>query len=334
MSKIQVKNIQTVDLSPKVKNPELAKTILGSYQPKKFSFEVLGGNNALCNGIRRTVVSECLVKVLSFDFGDFETDNAFCLNDNILERIMRIPIDQDTPLDATFELDIINKQSKNIIDVKAGDIKITFAGKQNPLKKLPFNETATLFTLEPNKYTRIKNIKIKTGFGYDRAWFTFAFNAASVPLDIKPINHHEASIDYDKLNYTDETGYSSSVSDPHHHRISFKTNGTCPPERIVHTACENLIARLEYIVMLFPKIISADNIYYLTIVGESHTIGYLLTKTIYDLYPKIGAVTCSSDQIIRSVTIKVKTSDDITEVFKKAIEHAIKQLTEIKKAFE
>lgn len=330
MSKIQVKNIQTVDLSPKIKNQELAKMAPKGFIPKKFSFEILGGNNALCNGLRRTIVSECLVKVMTFDFDNFETDNAFCLNDNILERIMRIPINQDTPLDATFEIDVINK-TKNIIDVKSSDIKMTFGGK---LKSLPFNPTITLFTLEPNKFLRIKNIKIKSGFGYDYAWFTFAFNAASIPLDIKPINYNETQIDFDNPVYTPETGYPSSVSDPRHHRISFKTNGTCPPEKIADIACENLITRLEYIVNLLPNIISADDIYFLTIVGESHTIGNLLMKTINDLYPKIGAATYFVDPIIRSVTMKIKTSDDIKEVFNAAIKHAIKQIIEIKKAFE
>lgn len=322
MSKIQVKNIQTVDISPKIKNPKYAELVPKTLFPKHFSFEVIGGNNAVCNGIRRTISSECMVRTMSFEFDSFDCNNPFTLNDMILTRLMLIPIDQTTPLDAVFEIDIINK-TKNILDVKASDIKIVNPGTPG-LKKLPFNELFTLMTLEPNKYIKIKSITIKNGFGYNHAAYSFACNTACVVLDEIPIN-----------NIDPETkGISSSVSDPHHHKISFNTNGTLPPQTIVFEACDNLSLRLEYIIKLLPNIISSGDIYVLTINGESDTIGCILMKTITVLYPQIIAVNYSTGDVLRSLTMRVRTDEDINEVFTHCIRHVVRQITDIKKSFE
>lgn len=314
---ITVSNIAIKDLTPKVDDPAIIQLLPKTLFPKQLSFELSGVNNAIANGLRRAIASEILVSALWFEYDDYECTNPFCINTMIRNRIQCMPIDQSTPLDAVFELDYQNK-TDNVIDVKSGSIRAVGGGK------LPFNETFTLFTLEPGKSIKIKRITIRQDYEYNFAGYCLGFNAVCLPLDQTPINAFEPAAG----------GISSSVANPTKYRIQFNTNGGMDTRRIVLAACDSIITRVQNVQNILYMISAEDNIYLLTIVGESDTLGNLFMRHINDLYPNIHSVTYTNDPVIRSLELKIICDEDIVSLFGSVIDHIVKQFTAIRAAFK
>lgn len=313
-----VSNIVVTDLSPKVKNPAIQKYLPSGYFPKHIEFNIKGVSNAVSNGLRRTIGGELLVKALFAEFENLTTTDVFIIPEMVLKRLRMIPLDQSTPLNATFEIDATN-DTPNVRDVKSSEIKII-----GGMKKLPFNETFTLFTLQPGRACNIKPIGIHQAYGFTEGdgMHCVACNTVSICTDQTPINM-----------YTGE-GISSSVANPREWKIAFNTNGTMAPKDIVKSACDNIIARVMSVQELLYSIENKNDEYSLTIEGESDTLGNLFMRTISDLYPDIRAVTYSGVNVGRTLTIRVRCDEDINTIFTTAIKQIVKTYGDIKKYFE
>ncbi len=327
---IKVNNIQVSDLTPNIKDASLTHLLPTTLFPKRISFDVEGVSSAVSNGLRRTVMNEMLATAMWFEYEHYSSDNPFAINSMILNRIRLIPIDQRTPIDAVFELDVQNKTDRTQY-VYARDIRIINPGgkmannsKTTPLKKLPFNETFALFTLEPGRWLRISKITVRQDYGYQFAGHSLTSNAVSLPLDQKPVNPYDPNAG----------GIPSRMSNPRHYRIAFNTTGAMEPKDIVVAACDNLIARLQNIQNLLYSIESSDDMYVLKIEGESDTISNLITKTTDDLYPDIRAAVANVDSVVRRTSIRIRCDEDINLLYNTVTKHIIRQYTEIKKAFE
>lgn len=319
---VRVKVDEVIDLSPKVNDRELDHLMPKRLFCKRLSFTLKDTNRAVANGIRRTVMSELLVKALTFDYEDFSTTNPFLINTMILKRFRLIPIDQAVPDDAVFELHAANKTNHvayvytRQISIKAG------AG----LKGLPFNENIPLFTLEAGTSVDIKNIRVISDYGYNFAGHAVAYNATSLALDQKPINLFLPADDPNR-------GIPSRQSNPREWRITFNTTGAMAPHDIVRAACDNIIERLRNVEKLLYSIQASKDLHVLTINGESDTIGNLIMCTGLEIYPDIDFITYVTSVGKRRCTIKVRTTEDITILFKTIIRTIVAQFTEIKKAF-
>jgi DNA-directed RNA polymerase subunit L len=327
MAQVTVDNISIDDMTPKVKDPEARKLLPSTLFPERLSFNLHGVNNAVSNAIRRTVLCELLVSALYADSTNVTTNDEFIIHEMITKRLRMIPIDQYTPLDATFEL-IVENSTSHVKDIKSAEIRIVNPGRESrsALRRLPFNETYTLFTLAAGKSLRIPNIRINQAYGYENGdgMHAVAFNAVSIAVDQKPIN----------LYIPNDDGLPSSLSDPRVWRIAFNTNGSMPAKKIVIAACDNLIFRISSISDLLDKIVSSGNEYILTINGESDTIGNLFMKTITDLFPDIIAITYSASSVIRSITIRMRCNEDINVLYNDTIKHLVKMFGIIKSYFE
>jgi DNA-directed RNA polymerase subunit L len=101
--------------------------------------------------------------------------------------------------------------------------------------------------------------------------------------------------------------YSSLQADPREFYMKFTTYGTIDPKKMLRDACDNLIARLEYVCDENNLVIKSDGkATKILIRGEDHTIGNILRYTIYKLDPKIGLVNyCLEHPQIRVVTINI-----------------------------
>jgi len=150
---------------------------------------------------------------------------------------------------------------------------------------------------------------------------SIACNVVSIVVDEEPYNEFE------------NTGVSCQRANAQVWRIKFNTNGTMPPREIVTAACNNIINRLEYIKKMFHLITNIQNEYTLRIDGESHTIGVLFERTMYELYPEAD-ITAAISNVSRSVVIRIRCNDDITEVYNTIINHLVKIFGVIRKAFE
>lgn len=327
-SKISVSDINIIDMSPRVP-PELDKYAPKTLSSKHMEFKISGVSNAVSNAIRRTIGGELLVSCLETEYENIKTNDLFIIPEMITEILRRIPIDQKTPLDAVFGLDITNKTAQ-LMRVKSGNMSIVSAGKdtkEHPsLKKLPFNETFTICTLDAGKTLKIENIKIQQLYGYTDNYgaLCLAVNTSSIALDQQPIN----------LYIPDDKGIPSRMSNPRSWKISFNTNGTMDPKELIVYACNNIIARVQAVSDLLYAIEKHDEEYVLTIDGETDTIGNLFMRTINDLYPDIRAVVYNIASVDRTCYIRIICDEDINIIYNTTIRYLVKQFTEIREYFE
>lgn len=306
--KVSVKNFQVKNIKPVV--PQYAAKYLPTVlTPQSVSFELHGVNIAIANGIRRVIEGEFPTKSLNFDIdGDnFETNDPFVLNDFIRTRIRCIPVHQSIKKDSVFSIDVLNTSHQNI-EVKSSAIK--------PNPKL-FDETISITELLPNKYIKIKKIYVDEGQSRFYGGFTVSSGSACVVLDVKPLNMYTRS------------GTPASEADPRSFRITFDTNGTIEPKKIVTQSCDEIIKRLAHIKGMLYKLVKTEDIHQLRVEGENDTTGNILMKTICDIFPDIPSCVYLVNLIDKSMTINLRTSDPV-DVLESAIAEATKILEKIK----
>lgn len=281
--------------------------------PVIVSFELSGAdiNNAVCNAIRRTIACELPVWAMHVNYEDIKTTDPFIIPEMIQQRLTLIPIDQSIDKSSVFSISVVNN-TEETLDIKTGEMTTS-------LKRLPFNSTFTLVSIQPGTTFEIKNIKLKQDFSYvdGLAGHSLAHHCSSVALDVDPLNTYEG------------TGIPSRESNPLHWKISFRTSGTMSPKDIVRQACENIIERVKMVGNALDDMQTNGTTYVLVIDNESHTIGNLFTKTICDLFPNIGLITYRQHPTERTITIQCRCDDDINIVFQAAIDHLEKLFTKI-----
>jgi hypothetical protein len=309
--KVVVRDLNIVEEKPSGLSPEAMSKIQNIFYPLKCSLVLENVDNSIANGMRRTMMGELLVSHLTFDETTFLCNDVFLLPDMIKTRFNLIPILQDTSLDAIFEL-VIDNRTPNPITVYTTDLRIVKNAKKIPCNKIP------LFVLASGCSIKLKSIRVEQKFGYEYGFGGLvAFNCASVPIDIRPIEQRNiADHFHDYKSSIAEAlksgsrdalvklkhGLPSAVSDPHVYKLSFYTNGNISPEEVLKRACVSLVERLEYIKNITP--ITEQGIYKLVVKGESDTIGNIILKTGLKLYPN-SEISYNADTTMRSITLTV-----------------------------
>lgn len=306
-----IKNIKEISLIPNEPDKEISKllpTVMHAYEG---TFEIHNVNVAVANGIRRVMLSELPVKALWYDDVNFSTTNPFTLNDFTLTRIRNIPILQNVDDKFSCSLDVVNN-TIDVLMVKSGQMKSN--------KPLPFNETFTIAALEPNSSLHIKDIVVKTDYGYNFAGHSVACNVVCVPMDLTPYN-----------GFT-KTGTKSSISDPRNHRITFVSNGNMSSKNIIVASCSEIINRLKLIYDVLDEISFIQDTHVLIIKGETDTIGNLIMKTICEIYPDITACVYEVDTVAKKLTIRLRTQQSPKDIIKKALDANIATYTSLMKS--
>lgn len=316
MDQVKVTNIVKTSLAPVVKDPQISLLLPATLYQEKYSFVVEGVSNAVSNGLRRTIANELLIAALYFDYSDYSCTDEFCINTIILNRIRQIVIKQNTPADATFELNVVNKTNR-IMEVHTSHL----TARSGP-KKLPCNENIVICTLEPGKSIKISKIYIVKDYGYNFAGHSNTFACTSIAVDQVPLNTYEG------------TGISSTVSNPQVWRLTFGHAGAQTAEEIVVNACNNIIERLTHVTKLLDTIVSMEGEYLLKIEGETHTIGNLLMRSILEINPDIKSVVYTDNNNVRRMEIKVICDEDINSLFKNVVKYIINKYIGIRKFFE
>jgi DNA-directed RNA polymerase subunit L len=312
VSKPTVKNLTVEDLSPDVKDPEAVKLLPTTIRPQRVVLELHDVNVAISNGIRRVLLSEYPTYYMTFDNADFRTNNPHTLNDYTRDRIKCIPILQSTNPKTVFKLNVLNNTDIPM-RVKSGNIEGLVK------MKLPFNETFDIAMLDPGKFLTIDKITIARTTG-DQGPAVVA-NCASVALDQTPIDLNTGE------------GTPSSLSDPRVFRLSFVLNGTVDHKTLLTTACDEIIRRLETVIKSIPNIHNSEDIYYLVLPNETHTIGNIIVKGICEQYPDIPAATYTQNTIARTCTVNIRTNEDIETILVDVCKRNIKVLEELRRQF-
>jgi DNA-directed RNA polymerase subunit L len=325
---IEITNVKTTDLAPKIKNPAFHKYLPTRLTALRYEFDISPVSNAVSNALRRTLACEMYVERLHAEFDQLKTTDCFIIPEMVLNRLHMIPMDQTVASDATFEL-IASNDGAFVRDVKTSEMRIVNAGtkasNKQPAKTLPINGNITLCTLMPGTTLKISNITIQGEFGFVKGcgMYAMAVNCVSIAVDQQPINM-----------YGDKKGLSSSIANPRHWRVGFTTNGELPPAQMVARACDNIIARISA-VQSSHSITRNKSEYLITMHGESDTLGNLFMRAICELYPDIPSVNWSNGDIERICTLRIQCGDDdINIILYTAIKHIIATFTEIRKFFD
>ncbi len=329
---VTISDITVTSKQPQVKDPAIAKLLPRNYLPEYLSFVVDGVNTAIANGLQKTICDELSVAAMYCPIANILSTDPHIIEEMLAKRFRMIPLDQKTPRNTKFSLDVIN-DTPWIRDVKSSEMKMKGSNGQ----KLPFNETFTLCTLAPGCLLTITDISVEEHYGYVKGngMHAVAYGTASIPLDVMPFN---PDLFYAKVKPTgykpEDAGVPSREANPHKFRISFSTNGTMHAKRIVVAACDEIIRRVKAVEAMLDQITNGVIGATLTIPGEADTIGNLYMKTIIELYPGVDFAKYTVSKFERSVDIVVRFPDfDIKTLFIETSEHIIRTYEAISAKF-
>lgn len=326
----KVSNIKIIDYKSgvittddKELNAKLLKSLPTRYS-SKMTFTLDNVSHALANAIRRTISCELVIKSLVAEHISWKSNDGFLISEMILKRLRMIPLDQDTPMTASFKLIVINNTTE-LRDVKSGEIISNGNSKQ-----LPFDSTYTICTLNPGKSLSIDDIYVQETAAYNAGdgMNAVANHVTSTALDVTPINWYEETNEEnsplsDPTNGIFITGIPSSIANPRKWEISFISNGNMQCNKIMIAACKNLITRINNVVDLLDTVASINGEYILNIEGESDTIGCLFMRTIFDMYPEIPFITYNTNNFRRVATLRIKTNEDVDTMITRAAKYLV-----------
>ena len=270
--------------------------------------ELRGVPTAVVNAVRRTVLDEMRGLALQADGFDTEkTTEVFMLPQFVLQRIALIPLRARVPAEVVeslrFRLEASNK-GEGVMSVYAGDMTLEAGELTEPL----FNPTFRLATLQPGKTLAVHGIRVVAGHGRDDAAFAVARCAAYRHLDIP--QHPEAETHDAAGAAVDDSGYKVSCleADPRHHLLTAvlpATTAACDAEAraVFAEACACVRDRLRLAAAAFQGAPAGRQAAYaevrlenglsegvLRIPGETHTVGEVIKRAVYDLTPDLASI--------------------------------------------
>jgi len=268
------------------------KHLLPNKNKKIISFELTNSNVEFANAIRRIITNELEVKILNVNITNVNTDDKYILSNLIKDRLELISIDQSIPEDCKFKISITN----NTLDIKkitTNDI-ILLNHKELNIKHL-FNTNIILCYLNQKKYITVTDITINKDTGLNNGKYalcTVNYEIINTDFKIPTLNNNNSDF-----------------------KFTLKTNGNIEPIKIINLVEINLNKRLDIIeeninkINKINKILNSNetqllelndlyiiknfDIYSYYINNESHTIGNLFVKYIYDLEPNIEMINYS-----------------------------------------
>lgn len=289
---IKVANWSVTKLGPTVKDPDVTALLPTVFRCTKVTAEMVGVNVAIANALRRTLMGGIPVICMDFEPQALKTNDEFVLVDMLRRRINLIPIRQDLDPTTQFTVHAANS-TEALVTVKSSSIV--------PVKgniKDVFNETYDLVDLHPTKALSIDKITIIRGYGNEDARHVAVFRGAVVPMDQVPINQ-----------FTGE-GVSSALSDPRHHKITFHTNGNIDAKYAVDLACAEMLAMIERGRKAIPHLQTRDMLTSVSFDGANDTLGNMLLRTGYDIYPSGADFRYNVDELSGKITFELRTAED------------------------
>lgn len=322
--------------------------------------ELEGVPAVVANAIRRVLKDELRGHCLTFLGNDLTreatTDPVMSDEDFILTRIRMIPLRPQIPealvKTLRFDLDARNNTA-TVMAVYSGDLIVVGGALTEPL----FNPTHEIASLQPGRTLLIKNIHIVEGFGSQDAAFIVAVRGVSRPLDLeeypREATHGPVGV------ATVQSGYleSSLVANPRRHEITgwlpAVPAGGGDSVAVLVDACGAIMTRLRYIQGVLEGASTtthrAANAYFLVTLdgprskgvlgvrNETHTIGGLLSRSVYELMPDIAYVgyTCVPHEKIMKFTVSHTVSEpaEIAAIVTRAVKHAYGIFSKIMQGF-
>lgn len=319
---MQVKNIKIIEDKILYKNTIFNDIInnnlhlLPQFLHKQFKFEIINTNNDFANAIRRCLINELDIKILTVHMSDIFVDDKYLLTDLIKDRIELLSINQNIPDNLKFQLNVTN-DTLNIMNIMSSDLIPNDGSSNNNY----FNTNIKICELNSNKTIVINNIKVNTNNGI--------FNS----------KYELACIEYEVIN-TDFTinSLNNNVTD---FRFNIRTNGNIELYNIITMVVNNLETRLK---LIESNIINTDlqfQDFYITktlditeyhINNEKWTIGNLLCWYVYIIDNTIVVFPYEEHELKNKIIIKI-IHNDPNKILLKAIKLIINDLHLFKRSF-
>jgi DNA-directed RNA polymerase subunit L len=315
--------------------------------PARITAVLRGVPTAVVNALRRVVTDEMPGRALRVPPDGFDvelTTDAFMLPQFVCGRIGALRLRPQIPVDTVaalrLELDVTNGGATPRA-VYAGDLTVAAGAMPEPL----FNPTAKLAVLQPGKRLVVRGIHVASGYGREHASFQVACHAAYTHLDLP--QHTDAEMRDEKGVAVDSSGYKVSclVADPRLHRLTATlpaaTADPTEARAVLADACACVKERLRLIAGAVerphpagggaPRGVQlsvaplegglAEAV--LQVPGETHTVGELLRRTIYELEPGVAFVAYVILPHEGRLVLTVRLAGDVSRALLRGVQHAI-----------
>ena len=286
------------------------KSIVLPVNSETLTMELKGVSTVVPHAIQRVGMDEIDGYCLKVNEQTYHTTDPFMVEHFTGNRIQQIPLIlglTDEEIDGVvFSLHIENPHY-SVSPVYSGHLKLVSGNLKRPI----FNPTFELAMLQPGRCLNIEEIKIERGVGRDHAAFAVGIRGYTKPLDVK-MDPNDKLTKYSDESLrngdADRSGYlaKSLNSDPKHHLVGivFPAVLSSQPKGqqskiALKLVCANIITRLEFVKQLLEAkddhnenllIISteAGTKINIMIKNETHTIGNLIKRYAYEVYPDIS----------------------------------------------
>lgn len=333
------------------------------------TLEIKGVATAVANAIRRVPIDELKHHALYIHAYRAENEEKRIqedpfMNEQVLsQRIKNIPLRPRIPdnivKNARFRLMIENK-SDSTKTVMSGDISVVDGIQKSGTasEKILFNPTAELAFIQPGYCIYVHDIRIREGYGKIDGVFRAACLGRLKHLDIPEAPAKETHPR--GAPRADESGYlvSTLVADPRHHQIGFTIPATGPdPEEaigVIVASCANIIERLRAVLIGLKEVNAAtvdaapkrgEGIHFTLIEGdisegilwvsaETHTIGNLIKRMIFELKPSIVFVDYTCIQHENGIRVTIKDRSDVVKLARDGVQRGIDIIEKIKSGVE
>ena len=311
--------------------------------------ELKGVPTAVVNALRRVLIDEMPGRALKVPPDGFNvelTTDSFTLPQFVNDRIacLRLPpqIAPDVVANLRLKLDVSNRDATPLT-VYAGDFKVAEGAMPEPL----FNPTTKLAFLQPGKRLVIEGVYISTGYGRDNGVYNVACRGAFTHLDLE--QYSDAEMREEGGVAADWSGYkvSNLLADPRHHLLSATLPATtanlAETRAVFADACANIKERLRLIATTVERRAEAPSggfahrgVQYtvveleagleegiLQVPGETHTIGELLCRAVFELTPEVANVAYIIVAHENRLSLSIRHTEDVTRILMRAIHHSI-----------
>ena len=283
---------------------------LQSYVPdilhKNISFELINTNCALANAIRRVLTNELPIKHLTVSLTDIYSDDKYIVDDIIKTRLEMIPIPQNIDTNIKYNIKYLNN-NETYCNILSSEIKHNGKSIINGIKEIPICSINSQHSLS------VSDIIVTESYGYN--------NGRCSP----------GKISYEIINY-DIENTDSCNSNPSDFKLAMEVSGVYNPDELIILGVNELLRRLELID--FNDYVIEFNVYKLHINGETHTIGRLISRYIFNILPSIDY--CAMRILHpskRECVIDIRHPEG-EKLVKQAIVNIVKDLNIIKNAFK
>lgn len=318
------------------------------------SIEIKGIPTAYINAFRRTSIDEMTGYALQVpvDMDWRDTTDEFMLPQFVIQRISLIPLKLNLGNDfnkITFDL-IAENNTTAVMSVYSRDLKLVTGKLPEPI----FNPTFKICILQPGRKIAIRGIYIGSGNGKDNTSFQRVRCGAYRHLDIPQYDHRDTHEPGGKM--VDHSGYkiSSMIANPKHHLytciIPATNNDIAEIKNLFVEVCNNIKERLRYILSYIESTINNEStsqgieysIFQLTegtyegilqINGETHTIGELIKRTIYDLIPDIINVKYVIILHDDKLKISIQYKEHVTGILVRTLKYCLATFDSLQKQF-